>query len=52
MTGATSDQYRTTDYLHYGVWLKKTTDEDGVVTYNEVETFAGSSLDPSIGADD
>ena len=32
------------DYLHYGVWLKKTTDEDGVVTYNEVETFAGSSV--------
>ena len=35
------------DYLHYGVWLKKTTDEDGAVTYNEVETFAGSSVDPS-----
>ena len=33
------------DYLHYGVWLKKTTDEDGVLTYNEVETFAGSSVD-------
>ena len=32
------------DYLHYGFWLKKTTDEDGVLTYNEVETFAGSSL--------
>ena len=36
-----------TDYLHYGVWLKKTTDEDGVVTYNEVETFAGSSIPAS-----
>ena len=28
------------DYLHYGFWLQKTTDEDGVLTYNEVETFA------------
>ncbi len=42
-SGATSDQ-PDYDYLHYGVWIKKTTDEDGVVTYNEVETFAGSSL--------
>ena len=32
------------DYLNYGVWRKKTTDEDGVVEYNEVETFAGSSI--------
>ena len=32
------------DYLSYGFWLKKTTDEDGVLTYNEVETFARSSL--------
>ena len=32
------------DYLHYGFWLKKTTDADGAVTYNEVETFAGSSV--------
>ena len=40
---ATSDQ-PDYDYLHYGFWLKKTTDEDGVLTYNEVETFAGSSL--------
>ncbi len=31
------------NYLHYGVWLKKTTDEDGVLTYNEVETFAGAT---------
>ena len=30
------------DYLHYGVWLMRTTDEDGT-TYNEVETFAGAS---------
>ena len=35
------------DYLHYGFWLKKTTDADGAVTYNEVETFAGSSLPQS-----
>ena len=41
--GATSD-VPDADYLHYGFWLKRTTDEDGAVTYNEVETFAGSSL--------
>ncbi len=35
------------DYLHYGFWLKRTTDDEGVVTYNEVETFAGSSVNPS-----
>ncbi len=28
-------------YHHYGFWIKKTTDSDGVVTYNEVETFYG-----------
>ena len=33
-----------TDYLRYGFWLKRTTDADGVLTYNEVETFAGSSV--------
>ena len=32
------------DYLNYGFWLKRTTDEDGVLTYNEVETFAGSLI--------
>ena len=32
------------DYMHYGFWLKKTTDSDGVTTYDEVETFAGSSV--------
>ena len=32
------------DYLHYGFWLKRTTASDGAVTYNEVETFAGSSI--------
>ena len=41
--GATTDQ-SDYDYLHYGFWLKKTTDEDGAVTYNEVETFAGSTV--------
>ncbi len=41
--GATSDQLDY-DYYNYGFWLKKTTDEDGVLTYNEVETFAGSSV--------
>ena len=44
--GATSDQ-PDYDYTHYGVWLKKTMDSDGVVTYNEVETFADSRLNES-----
>ncbi|MXX27299.1 MAG: hypothetical protein F4Z82_17850 [Caldilineaceae bacterium SB0668_bin_21] len=44
--GATSD-VPDADYLHYGFWLKRTTDEDGVLTYNEVETFAGSSVAPT-----
>ena len=30
--------------MHYGAWLQKTTDEDGVVEYDEVETFAVSSI--------
>lgn len=42
--GATSD-VDDADYLHYGFWLKRTTDSDGVLTYNEVETIAGSSID-------
>ncbi len=41
--GATSD-VPDADYLHYGFWLKRTTDAMGAVTYNEVETFAGSSV--------
>ena len=41
--GATVDVYDA-DYLHYGFWLRKTTDDEGAVTYNEVETFAGSSM--------
>ena len=43
--GATVE-VRDEDYLHYGFWLKKMTDDEGAVTYNEVETFAGSSADP------
>ena len=41
--GVTSD-VPDTSYLHYGFWLKKTTDGDGVLTYDEVETFAGASI--------
>ena len=33
------------DFLSYGAWLKRTTDVDGVLTYNDVETFATSSVD-------
>ena len=46
--GATSD-VSDDDYLHYGFWLKNTTDKDGKLTYNEVETFAGASI-PTSGA--
>ena len=28
------------EYASFGVWLKRTTDEDGVLTYNMVDTFA------------
>ncbi|MCY4565614.1 MAG: hypothetical protein OXE40_14215 [Gammaproteobacteria bacterium] len=35
------------DYLHYGFWLKKTTGDEGAVTYDEVATFAGSSAPAS-----
>ena len=41
--GATSD-VPDADYLRYGFWLKKTADSDGAITYNEVQTFAGSSV--------
>lgn len=41
--GATSD-VPDADYLHYGFWLKTTTDAMGAVTYEEVETFAASSV--------
>ena len=46
---ATSDQ-PDYDYLSYGFWLEKTTDADDVVTYDEVETFASSSIAASAGA--
>ena len=46
--GATSD-VADADYLHYGFWLMRTTDADGATTYNEVETFAGSSIAASGG---
>ena len=29
-----------TEYASFGVWLKRTTDADGVLTYNMVDTFA------------
>ena len=29
-----------TEYASYGIWLKRTTDSDGVLTYNMVDTFA------------
>ncbi len=32
------------DYLWYGVWLMKTAQDDGSDEYNQVETFADSSL--------
>ena len=41
--GATSD-VADADFMDYGFWLKTTTDEDGVLTYNEVETYARSSI--------
>ena len=46
--GATSD-VPDTEYLNYGFWLKQTTDSDGIVTYDEVETFFGSPITPSSG---
>ena len=44
--GATSD-VADADYLHYGFWLQRTTDADGVLTYDEVETFADSNIPES-----
>ena len=37
--GATVDVRDINHVLHYGFWLKKTTDDEGAITYNEVETF-------------
>ena len=39
------------DYLHYGAWLMKTAQDDGSEEYNEVQTFANSSLDASTTVD-
>ena len=39
-TGETVDVADADLHCNYGFWLQKTTDEDGVLTYNEVETFA------------
>ena len=45
--GATSD-VPDADYMSYGFWLARTLNSDGDVTsYNEVETFAMSSIDAS-----
>ena len=33
-----------TSYLAYGFWLKRTTDKDGVLTYDEVETFTDGNV--------
>ena len=41
--GATSDQ-PDYDYLNYGFWLKRMTKDGAVISYDEVETFAGSSV--------
>ena len=47
--GATSD-VPDADYLHYGVWLQRTT-TDGATTIDEVEVFSGSTIAPSTGTD-
>ena len=49
-SGATSD-VPDADHMHYGFWLQRTTDEDGVLTYDEVETYAESSIDRTTDAD-
>ncbi len=41
--GATSD-VSDADFKHFGVWIMKTTDSEGAVTYNAVQTFTGSSV--------
>ena len=48
--GATSDE-PDYDYLNYGFWLKKTADADGAITYDEVQTFAGSKVAASDGTE-
>ena len=39
-----------TEYASFGVWLKRTTDADGVLTYNMVDTFAmGTPVSSTVG---
>ncbi len=47
--GVTSD-VPDADYLHYGVWLQRTT-TDGATTIDEVEVFSGSTIAASSGTD-
>ena len=49
-TGATSD-VADYDYLHYGFWLMKDDRRRRRDTYNEVETFADASVDPTARAE-
>ena len=49
--GATSD-VADANYLQYGFWLQRTTDADGVLEYNEVETFAEATGHPETGDSD
>ena len=40
-----------TEYTSFGVWLKRTTDADGVLTYNMVDTFAmGTPVSNSVAS--
>ena len=39
------------DYLHYGFWVKKKLKDGAVVEYQDVQTFAGSSLDVTTSAE-
>ena len=48
--GATVD-VADADYLYYGFWLKRTAQDDGSTEYNEVETFAMSSLGDSTASE-
>lgn len=38
------------DYMYYGFWLDTTTKDGQIASYDTVQTFAGSSLDPTPGA--
>ena len=41
-----------TEYTSFGVWLKRTTDADGVLTYNMVDTFAMGTVPPTGSVED